>query len=62
MARLGSIVCAVLAVLHAWTFFDAGPLDDEYILYRYAEALEQLDIALAAGADGVQRHESRRSQ
>jgi hypothetical protein len=37
--RLPSLLCAAAAALHAWTFAGAGPLDDEFILYRYAENL-----------------------
>jgi hypothetical protein len=37
--RLPSLVCALLAALHALSFLGAGPLDDEFILYRYADNL-----------------------
>jgi hypothetical protein len=37
--RLPSLLCALLAALHALTFLGAGPFDDEFILYRYADNL-----------------------
>lgn len=36
MARHGPLICAAFALLHALTFLGAGPLDDEFILHRYA--------------------------
>jgi len=34
-----SVACAAIAAVHALTFLGSGPLDDEYILYRYADNL-----------------------
>ncbi len=39
MRRLPSLACAALAAAHAATFLGASPLDDEFILYRYAQHL-----------------------
>ncbi len=39
MQRLASIACALFAAAHALTYLGASPLDDEFILYRYAANL-----------------------
>ena len=38
-AQVAALAAALLALLHAWSFRGTGPLDDDYILYRYAEQL-----------------------
>lgn len=34
-----ALSAALLAVLHAWSLHGSGPLDDDYIMYRYAANL-----------------------
>lgn len=34
--RAAAVVCAVVAVAHAATLWGTGPVDDDYIVYRYA--------------------------
>lgn len=36
-ARRWAVVLAVLTTLHALTFLGTGPVDDDYIVYRYAQ-------------------------
>ena len=34
--RHAALLAALLMAVHAWTFWGAGPLDDDFICYRYA--------------------------
>src|SRR5262249_36969328 len=36
-----SFACAAIAAVHALTFLRVGPLDDDYIVYRYARSLAE---------------------
>ncbi|MCP3916360.1 MAG: hypothetical protein GY711_12455 [bacterium] len=43
MARLLVLLAAFLACLHAASFLDSGPIDDDFIVYRYARSLIEGD-------------------